>query len=93
MSAAPRVRRRVVISGRVQGVWFRQSCADQARARGVTGWVRNRGDGAVEAVLEGPEAAVEAVVAWCRMGPPHASVERVEVQTETPVGEANFRAR
>ena len=71
------MRRRVVVSGRVQGVWFRQSCADQARARGVTGWVRNRGDGAVEAVLEGPEAAVEAVVAWCRMGPPHASVEHV----------------
>lgn len=93
MSGAPRLRRRVVVSGRVQGVWFRQSCADQARPRGVTGWVRNRADGAVEAVLEGPEAAVEAVVAWCRQGPPQASVDRVEVHTETPVGEANFRVR
>lgn len=85
------VRRRVVVSGLVQGVWFRDSCRRAAEARGVAGWVRNRRDGAVEAVFEGPVAAVEEMVAWCHAGPPRASVERVEVIEEPPTGEFGFR--
>lgn len=79
-----RVRRRVVIGGRVQGVGFRQACADAARGRTVAGWVRNRRDGTVEAVFEGPAAAVETMVGWCRSGPLAARVERVEVNAEEP---------
>jgi acylphosphatase len=90
---AARVRRRVLISGRVQGVWFRESCKQEATARGVTGWVRNLSDGRVEAVLEGPEAAVARVVQWCGHGPAHARVDRVEVEVGVPVGEQGFRVR
>lgn len=89
--AAGRVRRRVVVGGRVQGVWFRDSCRREARALGVTGWVRNRADGRVEAVLEGPADAVERMVGWCRKGPPRARVETIEVRAEAPTGEAGFR--
>ena len=88
-----RVRRRVLVSGRVQGVWFRESCRAEALAVGVAGWVRNRSDGRVEAVLEGPPAAVERVVAWCRAGSRQARVDAVEVTAEMPVGEAGFRVR
>ncbi len=70
---------RVVVSGRVQGVAFRASCQHQAVQLGVRGWVRNRWDGTVEALLAGPEEAVDAMVEWCRRGPPAASVTRVEV--------------
>ena len=56
------------VSGRVQGVWFRGTCQEQARAFGVTGWVRNAYDGRVEAVFEGPPAAVDRMVAWCHEG-------------------------
>jgi acylphosphatase len=84
---------RVVVSGRVQGVWFRESCRDAAVAAGASGWVRNLADGTVEAVFEGPEAAVERVVAWCREGPPRARVDEVQVTAEAPVGEAGFRVR
>ena len=87
------VRRRVLVSGRVQGVWFRESCRAEALAAGVAGWVRNLSDGRVEAVLEGPPAAVERVVVWCRAGPRGARVDAVEVSVETPVGEAGFRVR
>jgi acylphosphatase len=87
------IRRRVFVSGRVQGVWFRESCRDQAHAAGVGGWVRNRDDGRVEVVLEGPPAAVDEVVAWCRQGPRRARVDRVEVVEEAPVGEQGFRVR
>ena len=87
------VRRRVLVSGRVQGVWFRESCRAEALAAGVTGWVRNLSDGRVEAVLEGPPAAVERVVAWCHAGPRRARVDAVEVSEQTPVGEAGFRVR
>ncbi len=80
-------RAHVVLSGRVQGVWFRGSTQAQARSRGVTGWVRNRSDGTVEAVLEGKEEAVRAVVDWCHRGPPGASVEKVEVTWEPHRGE------
>jgi acylphosphatase len=89
----PRVRRRVVVSGRVQGVWYRESCRRQALAAGVTGWVRNTWDGKVEAALEGLPASVEAVLAWMRIGPPRAQVTNVEVQTEAPVGEPTFTVR
>jgi acylphosphatase len=77
----------VVVWGRVQGVWFRGSTQAQARSRGVRGWVRNRLDGTVEAVLEGEEDAVRAVVEWCRRGPPGARVEEVEVAWEPYRGE------
>ena len=84
-------RRRVVVSGRVQGVFFRDSCQRAAADAGVTGWVRNRGDGAVEAVFEGDEAAVDAMVRWCHQGPSQARVDQVEVTVEDPQGERSFR--
>jgi acylphosphatase len=87
------IRVRVIVTGRVQGVWFRDSCQQQARAEGLTGWVRNRSDGAVEAELEGPPAAVERVVAWCRSGPPRARVDAVATATVPLVGEPGFRVR
>lgn len=78
------------MSGRVQGVWFRQSCADAARAAGVRGWVRNVPDGRVEAVFEGDAVSVERMVGWCRVGPPRASVVDVEVVSEAPSGLDRF---
>jgi acylphosphatase len=88
-----RVRRRVVVTGRVQGVWFRESCRREAQALGVAGWVRNLSDGGVEAVLEGPSPAVEHVVDWCRHGPVLAQVDGVDLEAEEPVGERGFRVR
>jgi acylphosphatase len=85
------VRRRVVVAGRVQGVWFRESCRREAESVGVAGWVRNRAGGAVEAVFEGESAAVLAMVAWCRTGPPLAEVDDVDVIDEPPEGAAGFR--
>jgi acylphosphatase len=87
------VRKRVVIGGRVQGVWYRESCRKEAVARSVGGWVRNCDDGTVEAVFEGSAAAVEAMIAWCRLGPPHASVTSVVSTVEAPIGETTFRVR
>jgi acylphosphatase len=87
------VRKRVVVSGWVQGVWFRESCREQAVAAGVSGWVRNLSDGRVEAALEGTEPAVDRVVRWCHGGPRRARVEAVEVTTEEPVGETGFGVR
>lgn len=84
---------RVVVAGSVQGVWFRESCRERAVAEGVAGWVRNRDDGTVEAVLEGSRAAVERVIAWCREGPRRARVEHVATSEEPPVGEVGFRVR
>jgi len=78
---------RVVIRGRVQGVFFRVGCAERARAAGVTGWVRNRPDGSVEALLQGEATAVEAVLAWCRTGPPGARVDAIDV-VPTPASQA-----
>jgi len=69
----------VIVRGHVQGVGFRASCARQAHALGVTGWVRNAWDGSVEALFEGEAAAVDAMIAWCHDGPPRAQVMGVEV--------------
>lgn len=77
--------------GRVHGVFFRASCAERARAVGVSGWVRNVAGGAVEAIFEGDAAAVEQMVAWCREGPPSARVDRFEAVEETPEGTQGFR--
>ncbi len=74
------IARRLTIRGQVQGVGFRYALADEARARNLRGWVRNRRDGSVEAVVAGPEADVEAVIAWARHGPPAARVTRVAVE-------------
>lgn len=84
------VRRHVWVSGRVQGVWFRYHTQEAAQRLGVTGWVRNLPDGRVEAVFEGDESAVSAVVAWCRRGPSAARVSGVEVRVEEPTGNEGF---
>jgi acylphosphatase len=78
-----RKRVRVLVTGQVQGVAFRVSCQRQAHALDVDGWVRNRWDGAVEVFAEGPEQAVDTLVAWCRHGPPAAVVDGIEV-SEAP---------
>jgi acylphosphatase len=80
------VQARVRVGGRVQGVYFRYSVQDEARRRGVAGWVRNTRDGRVEAVFEGKREAVGALVAFCHRGPPAARVEQVEVTWEEPEG-------
>ena len=85
--------RRVVVSGRVQGVFFRDSCRRLAAAAGLTGWVRNTTGGGVEAWFEGDPPAVERMVAWCREGPPGARVAAVDVSPETPRGATGFRVR
>lgn len=87
------VRCRAVVSGRVQGVFFRDTCERVATGLGVSGWVRNRTDGTVEVVAEGERAAVDDLLAWCRDGPPRARVDRVEVTDEPPAGERGFRVR
>ena len=91
---ADRTRVHLLVSGRVQGVAFRAYTVDEARALGVSGWVRNLPDGRVEAVFEGPPDAVRALVEWCGQGPPTAVVEHVETRWETPQGEPpGFRVR
>ena len=87
------VRKRVLVSGRVQGVFFRDTCARMASQAGVTGWVRNCWDGRVEACFEGEPDAVERMVEWARAGPPRAHVEDFEVVVEPPAGEQGFRIR
>ena len=87
------VRKRVVVSGRVQGVFFRDSTRREAGRRGVAGWVCNRGDGAVEAVVEGAPADVEAMVAFCSSGPRGADVDSVETSDEEPEGLEGFEVR
>ena len=87
------MRKRVEIEGRVQGVFFRDSCAREARALGVAGLVRNRGDGSVEAVFEGEQDAVDHMVAWCRHGPSHAVVTAVREHGEAPLGDQWFAVR
>ena len=87
------VRRRVVVRGRVQGVFFRDSCAREANALGVRGWVLNRTDGCVEAVFEGEPDAVETIIDWARTGPAAAYVTEIEVEEEEPQAERAFEIR
>jgi acylphosphatase len=87
------VRRRVVVRGNVQGVFFRDSCRSEASSRGVAGWVTNRRDGAVEAVFEGAPEEVTAMVDWCSSGPRGADVESVDESTEEPEGLSGFQIR
>jgi acylphosphatase len=86
-------RRRVIVSGYVQGVGFRYAVARAAQTRGVAGWVRNRPDGTVEAVFEGEPDAVESLVYLCREGPRGAEVERADVADEQPEGLVRFEIR
>jgi len=88
---SPARRAHVVVTGRVHGVFFRATCVREAAARGLSGWVRNRSDGSVEAAFEGDPDAVRQLVAWCREGPPGASVVAVDVREEAPTGERGFR--
>ena len=87
------VRRRVVVHGRVQGVFFRDECRREAAGRGVNGWVRNLPDGTVEAVLEGEHPDIDAMVSWCGRGPDAAVVDRVESYEEEPEGLRGFTVR
>lgn len=88
-----RICRRVVVTGRVQGVYFRGSIEAFAKSERLTGWVRNRTDGRVEAVFEGPRDAVERTIAFCRVGPRWANVERVEVREQPPEEFTRFQVR
>jgi acylphosphatase len=85
------VRKRVIVHGRVQGVFFRDTTRRTAKSRGASGWVRNNPDGSVEAVFEGPEDVVDAMVRFARDGPRGAMVEHVEVRDEEPEGLTGFR--
>ena len=79
-----------MVSGRVQGVFFRAETRDRAASLSLGGWVRNNPDGTVEAVFEGERDRVESIVEWCRRGPAHAQVDNVDVAWEAPRGEAGF---
>ncbi|MFO7966767.1 MAG: acylphosphatase [Archaeoglobaceae archaeon] len=83
----------VYISGRVQGVFFRDSTREKARELGVNGWVRNMRDGRVEAVFEGDEDKVGKMVEWCHEGPGSARVDQVQISKEEPVGEEGFSVK
>ena len=87
------VRRRLVVRGRVQGVWFRESARRRAEELGVAGWVRNRPDGGVEAELEGEPEDVELLTAWFRHGPPDALVDGVEIDELASTGARGFGVR
>lgn len=82
--SAPLVARRLVVAGRVQGVGFREAMVDAARRAGVSGWVRNRVDGTVEALVQGEPAAMDRVVEWCRHGPRTAHVVSIEIARAEP---------
>ncbi len=82
---------RVTVSGSVQGVFYRATCARLARDASVGGFVRNLPDGRVEAAFEGPEGVVDRLVEWCRRGPDLAHVDAVDVVVEAPVGDPSFR--
>jgi acylphosphatase len=87
------VRRRVVVHGNVQGVFFRDSARRDAETRGVAGWITNRPDGAVEAVFEGAPDDVAALVEFCHRGPRGADVESVDETNEEPEGLSGFQVR
>jgi acylphosphatase len=84
------IRVRVVVSGRVQGVFFRARCAEEARRLDVGGWVRNLPDSRVEAVFEGAEPQVDRMIDWCRRGPPGAQVDSVQTEAQEPLGATSF---
>jgi acylphosphatase len=86
-----RIAKRVLVDGHVQGVFYRDSCAREARRHGLAGWVRNRADGRVEAWFEGDAQAVEKLVTWCREGPRHAEVTGVDVEEAEPASLDAFR--
>jgi len=86
-------RRRIVVQGRVQGVFFRETTRRRAHAAGVAGWVRNDRDGSVEAVFEGSAEGVERLLGFCREGPRGARVDRVDVSAEEPEGLVGFEVR
>jgi acylphosphatase len=89
----PVIRRRVLVSGEVQGVFFRDTCRRVAGQQGVAGWVRNLPDGRVEAVFEGDAQSVEHLVRWARRGPSGARVTAVDVQDEAVEGLSVFEIR
>jgi acylphosphatase len=84
------IARHLIITGRVQGVWYRESMRQAAERFGVTGWVRNRLDGSVEALVQGDEDRVAAVIAWAWQGPPASQVENVDVADAAPLPLAAF---
>jgi acylphosphatase len=84
------IRRRVRVTGRVQGVFFRDACRREAASWGVAGWVTNRDDGSVEAAFEGSRDSVESMVDWTRRGPAGARVTHIDVVEEEPAGETGF---
>jgi len=88
-----RIAREVVVHGRVQGVFFRDSCRRAAEAAGVAGWVTNAPDGTVRAWFEGPAEGVDRLVSWAHDGPPRASVDRVDVHEVDPAGLDAFEVR
>jgi acylphosphatase len=85
-------RARVVVSGRVQGVFFRAEARDRARSLGLAGWVRNNPDGTVEAAFEGDRERVESMIEWCRRGPALAAVDDIDVEWEEPRNDRGFAA-
>jgi acylphosphatase len=86
------IRRRVLVSGRVQGVFYRDSCRQKAEEEGIGGSARNLSDGRVEVILEGDDDAVERMTQWCRQGSGAAQVESVEIEEQEPQGEGSFKA-
>jgi acylphosphatase len=83
----------VLISGRVQGVFFRQTAATMARRSGVVGWIRNLPGGDVEAVFQGEDEAVDAMVEWCRQGPPYATIDDVRITGQEIGNDEDFRIK
>lgn len=79
----------VIVSGRVQGVFFRAYTRDEAVKLGLAGWVKNRPDGSVEALIEGDETSVEKMLRWFHRGSPHSSVKKVDITEESPVGDSS----
>lgn len=85
-----RVRAHIHVSGRVQGVFYRATCAEEAVRRSLAGWVQNLPDGRVEAVFEGERSVVEEMIRWCGQGPPGAAVSGIEAAWEPTRGESSF---
>ena len=83
------IRRRLIVRGRVQGVFYRATAREEARRLGLVGWVRNLSDGGVEIIVEGAAAAIEALIDWSRRGPPHARVDSLDIEEEEPLGDGS----